>query len=193
MPPVNLWDYNVSPMTRLSVSPIKQPNNRTCGPVSLKIALRILGQDKPLTQLISLCQTNSNGTSTNHMIRAIEKLHLEVLSFKKSTLSHIKRFLNKMSYPCVILVSYLYDLDESGEPNPESGHWAVVRTFDAKRNRIQLLDSVSGTRKSYDWNDFLRRWLGYDLKRYCFGSRKKHFKLVKRWQSRHMLVVSNSC
>lgn len=179
-------------MNRTTVLPIKQPNNRTCGPVSVKVALRILGQDRPLTQLISLCQTNSNGTSTDHMIEAIDKLHLEVLSLKKATLRHIKHFLNNMGRPCAILVSYLYDLDENGEPNPESGHWAVVRTFDKKRNRIQLLDSVTGKRKSYKWNDFLRRWLGYDLKRYCFGSRKKHFKFVKRWLSRHMLVVSAS-
>lgn len=178
-------------MSRTTVLPIKQPNNRTCGPVSLKVALRILGQDKPLSRLISLCKTNSYGTSTNHMIEAINKLHLDVLSLKKATLKHIRHFL-KSGRTNAILVSYLYDLDENGDPNCESGHWAVVRTFDKKHNRIQLLDSVTGARKSYAWNDFLRRWLGYDLKRYCFGSRKKHFKFVKRWQSRHMLVVSNA-
>jgi ABC-type bacteriocin/lantibiotic exporter with double-glycine peptidase domain len=177
-------------MTRLNVTPIKQPNDYTCGPASLKVSLQILGINKSFKKLTKLCKTNTHGTSTDNMIGAIEKLNLDVQSLKKATLAHIKKFLKEKSQPCSIIISYLYDLDKDGEPDLESGHWAVVRKFDSKKNKIQVIDSVTATRKSYDWEDFRRRWLGYDIKRYCFGSKKKHFKFVRKWQYRHMLIVT---
>jgi len=174
------------------IKPIKQPDDVTCGPTSLKIALKILGMNRPLNKLIRLCKTNSNGTSTNKMIQAILKLRLSALYVENSTLRHIRTALKTTrKIKRAILVSYLYDLDKDRIPNPESGHWAVVDTYQSNHDRIVLLDSASGKKKSYAWPEFRRRWVDYDLKRYRLNSKTPHFKYVRRWQPQGMLVISD--
>jgi hypothetical protein len=53
-----------------------------------------------------------------------------------------------------------------------------------------LLDSASGKRKSYNWQDFRERWYDFDLKRKKLTKTGKKFKLVRHWQPQLMLVIA---
>ena len=178
-------------MGRSHITPIQQPDDTTCGPAALKLALTILGKRRSLSSLIALCKTTRNGTSTQNMIAAVNKLELPALVVEYATLHHLQSALKYTpNAPRAILVSYLYDLDEKEEPHPDSGHWAVVSSYSARNSRIVLLDSASGKKKSYPWKEFRDRWTDYDLKRRKIKKGKKEFKLVRRWQEQLMMVIA---
>lgn len=178
-------------MGRSHVTPIRQPDDRTCGPAALKLALAVLGKRKSLDSLIELCRTNGHGTSTKNMISAVNKLGLPALVVEYATLHHLQGALKyRPNQPRAVLVSYLYDLDHKDDPHPESGHWAVVSSFSARRSRIILLDSASGKRKSYDWQTFRDRWMDYDLKRKLLKKNSQQFRLIRKWQQQLMMVIA---
>ncbi len=178
-------------MGRSKAQPIQQPDDTTCGPSALKIALSIFGLKKALLTLIDLCKTNSNGTSTKNLISAINSLGFSVLAVEYSTLAHLQSALKyTQNNRRAVMVSYLYDLDERKEPHPDSGHWATVASYLPSKNRIVLLDSASGKRKSYAWGDFRERWYDFDLKRKKITKTGKKFKLVRHWQPQLMLVIA---
>ena len=178
-------------MGRSHITPIKQPDDTTCGPAALKLALAILGKRRSLSTLIELCKTTRNGTSTKNMIAAVNKLGFPALVVEYATLHHLQSVLKySPNEPRAVLVSYLYDLDEKEEPHPDSGHWAVVSSYSARNSRIVLLDSASGKKKSYPWKEFRDRWMDYDLKRKKIKKGKKEFKLVRRWQEQLMMVIA---
>lgn len=180
-------------MGRTHVKPIRQPNNTTCGPASLQLALRILGMRKSFEDLIELCRTTRNGTSTRHMIAAVNKLGLSVLMVEYATLHHLQSALRyPPNQPRAVLVSYLYDLDKRDRPHPESGHWAAVSSYSARNSRIVLLDSSTGQKKSYSWTEFRDRWMDYDLKRKRLRARGRKFQLVKRWQQQMLMIITRS-
>lgn len=180
-------------MGRSHITPIQQPDDTTCGPAALKLALTILGKRRSLSSLIALCKTTRNGTSTKNMVTAVNKLGLPTLVVEYATLHHLQSVLKySPNEPRAVLVSYLYDLDEKDEPHPESGHWAVVSSYSARDSRIVLLDSASGKKKSYPWKEFRDRWMDYDLKRRKIKKGKKEFKLVRRWQEQLMMVIAKN-
>ncbi len=178
-------------MGRSHATPIQQPDDTTCGPASLKTALKILGKRHSLKSLMALCKTNRNGTSTKHLITAINKLGFSVLVVEYATLHHLQSALRySPGQPRAVMVSYLYDLDEKDRPHPESGHWAVVSAYLASKSRIVLLDSSSNQKKSYDWGDFRNRWMDYDLKRKRVKKHGKKFRLVRRWQENLLMIIA---
>jgi len=178
-------------MGRSHAKPIQQPDDTTCGPSALKIALTIFGVKKALATLIELCKTNGNGTSTKNLIHGINSLGFSVLAVEYSTLSHLQSALKyTQNNHRAVMVSYLYDLDERERPHPDSGHWATVASYLPSKNRIVLLDSASGKRKSYNWQDFRERWYDFDLKRKKLTKTGKKFKLIRHWQPQLMLVIA---
>ena len=99
-------------MGRSHITPIKQPDDTTCGPAALKLALTILGKRRSLSTLIELCKTTRNGTSTKNMITAVNKLGFPALVVEYATLHHLQSALKYTpNAPRAVLVSYLYDLD----------------------------------------------------------------------------------
>lgn len=180
-------------MGRTHVTPIKQPDNTSCGPSALKIALHILGVKKSVATLMDLCKTNRNGTTTKNLINAITGLGYPVLAVEYATLTHLQSALRYRSGKVrAVMVSYLYDLDKkNNKPHPDSGHWATVASYMANKSRIVLFDSATGKRKSYPWQNFRNRWMDYDLKRK--KTLKTHvFKLVKHWQPQLMLIIARN-
>lgn len=178
-------------MGRSQVKPILQPDDTTCGPASLKHALNVIGMRKSMKTLIKYCKTGRNGTSTKHMIEAINKLGLSCLVMEYATLHHLQSALkHRPNEKRATIVSYLYDLDEKSVPHPESGHWAVVASYLSAKSRIVLLDSATGKRKSYDWSDFRKRWIDYDYKRKKIHKEGKKFRLIRKWQPQLMLVIA---
>ncbi len=180
-------------MGRSHAKPIQQPDDRSCGPAALKVALSILSVKKSLSALSELCKTNRNGTTTKNLIRAINSLGFTVLAVEYATLKHLQ---SALKYPPndvrAVMVSYLYDLNEKKEPHPDSGHWAVVSSFAASKNRIVLFDTSIAKRKSYAWQDFRDRWFDFDFRRKKSSKRGTHFKLVRHWQPQLMLVISKN-
>lgn len=180
-------------MGRSHVTPIQQPTDFTCGPTALKTALHIFGIHKSLESLIKLCKTTRNGTTTPNLIKVINSLGFSVLAVEYATLTHLQ---NSLKYSPnnvrAVLVSYLYDLDEKNRPHPDSGHWAVVSSYAASKNRIILFDSASNTKKSYNWQEFRSRWKDFDLKRKKISKRGNKFRLVRHWQPQLMLVMAKN-
>ncbi len=178
-------------MSRSRICPVKQPDEDSCGPTALKMALAILGKRTSVAKMIDLCQTNSSGTTTKNMIRAIKKLGLPALIVEKTTLNHLLSALKKSRIQKrAVLVSYLYDTDDDDNPKPNSGHWAVVSSYKPSTSRIVLLDSYTGQKTSYDWSDFRRRWVDKNLRRRKVGKRGNKFRLIHKSENQLMIVVS---
>ena len=178
-------------MGRSHVTPIQQPTDYTCGPAALKTALHIFGIHKSLDSLIKMCKTTRNGTTTKNIISVCNALDFSVLAVEYTTLTHLQSALKySPNAPRAVLVSYLYDLDEKNRPHPDSGHWAVVSSYSASKNRIVLLDSASNTRKSYYWQEFRSRWKDYDWKRKKIGTEGEKFRLIRHWQPQLMIVIA---
>jgi ABC-type bacteriocin/lantibiotic exporter with double-glycine peptidase domain len=177
-------------MSRSQISPIKQPDEYSCGPAALKMVLSMLGKRMSVGRCIDLCETNTNGTNTKKMIHAIKKLKLPALVVEKTTLNHLLSALKtNQTQKRAILVSYLYEKDEYDCPDPDSGHWAVVSSYKPSTSRIVLLDSYTGKKTSYSWNDFRSRWIDENLKRRKVGKRNK-FRLIHKSEKQLMIVVS---
>jgi ABC-type bacteriocin/lantibiotic exporter with double-glycine peptidase domain len=178
-------------MSRYQTTSIKQPNEDSCGPAALKMALSILGKRMSVNRCIDLCETNTNGTTTRKMIRAIKKLNLPALVVEKTTLNHLLSALKtRPSQKRAVMVSYLYGIDEYDNPKPWTGHWAVVSSFKPSTSRIVLLDSYTGGKTSYTWAEFRRRWIDENLKRKKLGKRKNKFCFVHKPEKQLMIVMS---
>lgn len=178
-------------MSRTRIIPIKQPDEDSCGPAALKMALTLLGKRASIEKLIALCDTNQNGTTTKKMIHAIKKLKLPALVVEKTTLNHLLSALrSNQSQKRAVMVSYLYAMDENNNPRPDSGHWAVVSSYRHSTSRIVLLDSYTGQKTSYPWIEFRRRWIDETLKRRKLGKRGSKFKLIRKPEKQLMIVVS---
>lgn len=172
-------------MTRSRTTPIKQPDENSCGPAALKMAMTILGKRASISSMIRLCKTNKNGTTTNNMILAIRSLKLAALVLEKTTLRHLLSSLRTSSLQKrAVLVSYLYAKDR----NPDSGHWAVVSSFKPATGRIVLLDSFTGQKTSYSWLEFRKRWIDETLRRRYFSARKYRF--IHKQEKQLMIVLA---
>jgi ABC-type bacteriocin/lantibiotic exporter with double-glycine peptidase domain len=177
-------------MSRSKTKPVKQPDEVSCGPASLKTALKIFDKKISFSKLINLCKTSNRGTSITKILQAIKKLGLSALFIKKATLKHINRTLSTgKPYVLVSLINYLYEDDDHGNPDPESGHWAVVASFSQTKKRIVLFDSYTGKRKSYAWPKFRLRWLDYDLQKRHINQPKQKFKFVRKWYHQPLIIV----
>lgn len=178
-------------MGRSTIPPICQPDEVTCGPSALQVALKILGKRCSFSNLKERCQTSIHGTSTTRMIRAINSLGLSALVVEKSTLKHLQSALRYSPLQKkAVIVSYMYDDDDNGKPDIDSEHWAVVASYSASKNRIILLDSYSGQKKSYAWGDFRQRWKGFSIKHRTTNKKRKQYEVIKKKELQLMLVVS---
>lgn len=178
-------------MTRTRIIPIRQPDENSCGPAALKMALAILGKRTSVTRLIELCQTNRNGTTTNNMLRAIRKLGFPAIVLEKTTLRHVLSALRSTAIKKrAVIVSYLYGTDDFNRPAPDSGHWAVVSSFRPATGRIVLLDSYTGQKISYPWIEFRRRWIDDTVKRRKKGGHGRSYTLVHKPERQLMIVLS---
>lgn len=180
-------------MGRTRIKAIKQPDEHSCAPTSLKHALTILGKRMSLKKLIALCNTSRNGTTDKHFIGAIKKLGLCALTVEGANLKHILSALKgSRTAPCVALVNYLCQNSGNDAPDRESGHWAVVSSYCARDGKIQLLDSNTGKRIRYCWTGFRSRWMDYEYKKRKISKRSHRYKLIKRWQKQLLVVVARA-
>jgi hypothetical protein len=144
-----------------------------------------------VARCMDLCKTNTNGTTTKKMIRAIKKLKLPALVVEKTTLNHLLSALKTTPIQRrAVLVSYLYATDDDDNPKPDSGHWAVVSSFKPSTSRIVLLDSYTGKKTSYAWMEFRRRWYDENRKKRKVSGRRNKFRFIHKSEKQLMIVVS---
>jgi ABC-type bacteriocin/lantibiotic exporter with double-glycine peptidase domain len=178
-------------MRKSKVKPVKQPDEVTCGPSSLSVALKIMGKRVPLQRLITLCKTTAGGTSTDGIVRAVKRLGLTAASVQNASRRHIIASLARnQSIARATIIGYFYDMERPKKLDLSSGHWATVASFSPTQNRIVLYDSYTGKRISYHWNDFRRRWIDFTLKRRYLGKGKRKYRMVKKWLPGPMLVIA---
>lgn len=152
-------------MGRSHVQPIKQPDEVSCGPATLQTILRIFDIHAPMPLLFELCRTNSQGTNTRNMIRAIRMLGFWVQYRKNGRLTDMKKALaQRQNNTCAVCVPYLYGGSHSN-PKEDSGHWATVASLGTQSKTITLFDSYEGKRKTYSWRNFRDRWWDYSMKK----------------------------
>lgn len=177
-------------MGRSNVKVITQHTEESCGPASIKHALEIFGLRKSITYLQDLCKTNSNGTSTTAMIRALRRLGYAVLQVEHADLRHLTRALRHApNKPRAVIVSYLYGQDDD-VLELDSGHWATVSSYRARDKRIVVFDSYTGRRKSYMWDMFRSMWKDYDRIRKPVSKFVKRIRLIRKWKYRLLLIVA---
>jgi ABC-type bacteriocin/lantibiotic exporter with double-glycine peptidase domain len=180
-------------MSRTCIVPIKQPDEYSCGPTALKMALSILGKRSSLKKLRDLCGTNKNGTTTRNMIRAIRRLQLPALVMEKTTLNHLLSALKTSQLQKrAIMVSYLYAMDENDNPKLDSGHWAIVSSYKPSTGRIVLLDSYTGRKTSYPWGEFRRRWVDEKLKKRRMKKSGSSYTFIHKPEKQLMIVMSTN-
>jgi ABC-type bacteriocin/lantibiotic exporter with double-glycine peptidase domain len=178
-------------MRKSSVKPVKQPDNVTCGPSSLSVALQILGKRVSFARLKSLCNTTSGGTSDKGLIGAVRKLGLTAASVERASRRHIISSLARnRSVNRATIVGYFYDKARPDKVNLSSGHWATVAAYSRSRDKIVVFDSITGKRLSYSWNDFRTRWIDYTLKRRYLGRGKRKYRMVKKWLPGPMFIIA---
>ncbi len=179
-------------MGRSHVQAVKQPDELSCGPATLATILRIFDIHAPISLLYELCRTNSAGTNTRNMIRAIRILGFWVQYRKGSRLTDIKKALAKRrNNTCAVCVPYLYGGSHSN-PKEDSGHWATVASLGAYNKTITLFDSYEGKRKTYSWRNFRSRWWDYSMKKRPVHTTKTQSKrkFSKQWKQGIMIVVA---
>ena len=183
----------IPPMGRTRIKPIKQPDEHSWAPASLRHAMSILGKRASVNALVDLCKTTRNGTSDRNLLHAIRTLGLSAVILERANLKHIQSALSgTRSTPRVALVDYLCENKDAKSANKESGHWAVVSSFSASRGKIQLLDSNTGKRVWYPWTEFRKRWMDYEYKKRKLTKRSRKYKLIKRWQKQLLVVVAGT-
>lgn len=175
-------------MGRTKLTPILQPDDVTCGPSSLKTALAVFGIRKPMRELVALCKTNRNGTSTRNLITAANKLGFPVQAVTSATLRHLQSALrHQPNRERAVVVSFLSEVDGKDRPDAESGHWVTISSYLSAKARIVYLDSATGQKRSMPWSEFRTRWMDYDLKRTKNG---RSYRFIRRWQPQLMLTIA---
>ena len=175
-------------MSRSKAKPVFQPDDFSCGPVALKTALSILRVKSSVKELKTICKTNSRGTSIPNLIRGANRKGVYVMAIEWATLKHLQSALKYAAgQPRAVIVDYLY---KDATPHEETGHYATVSGFSSRSSRIILLDSYTGTKKSYRWTDFLDRWYDYDYQRVKAEHSIRRYQLYKRWRNLLMLVLA---
>lgn len=179
-------------MGRSHVQPVKQPDEVSCGPATLQTILRIFDIHAPMPLLYELCRTNSQGTNTRNMIRAIRMLGFWVQYRKNGRLTDMKKALAKRrDNTCAVCVPYLYGGPHSN-PKEDSGHWATVASLGRESKTITLFDSYEGKRKTYSWRNFRSRWWDYSMKKRPTHTNKTQSrrKFSKQWKQGIMITVA---
>ncbi len=178
-------------MGRSHVQAVKQPDELSCGPATLQMILRIFDIHAPMSLLYELCRTNSAGTNTRNMIRAIRILGFWVQYRKNSRLTDMKKALAKrQNNTCAVCVPYLYG-GPHDNPKEDSGHWATVASLGTQSKTITLFDSYEGKRKTYFWRSFRSRWWDYSMKKrpQSIKTPSKR-KFSKQWKQGIMITVA---
>jgi len=158
-------------MSRTKVKPIAQPDETSCGPTSLKLALNMLGIERSLSTLIRLCRTGKNGTSLQNLARAAAKCGTYALVLQNASLKHLTSSLKyPTSKPRAVIVNYLYRQTHHKILHEDSGHYSPVAGYSLSKNKIYLLDPYSAQKKSFAWKDFSLRWYDTSPKKYSTGA-----------------------
>lgn len=135
-----------NPITPAAVY-IRQPNQWTCGPVALKMALALQQIDHTLEELVlALKTTEQEGTSHGSLVRFAQQHAFEHEAGGDTSLRRVRQWL-KEGY--TVVVAY-FDTAE------QFGHFAVITAVTDRR--VHLLDPWFGPEHSYSISHFYKIW-----------------------------------
>jgi ABC-type bacteriocin/lantibiotic exporter with double-glycine peptidase domain len=172
-------------MGRSKAKPIPQPDELTCGPTSLKMALEMLGIDRSLKSVIKLCRTNHKGTTIPNLARAAAKCGTYALTLQDATLRHLVSALKyPRAEPRAVIINYISRQTQNHTLHEDSGHYSTVLSYSAAKKRIYLLDPYTAQVRSFTWKNFLSRWFDMDYKKNSTGARRRVY------TNRAMIIVA---
>jgi ABC-type bacteriocin/lantibiotic exporter with double-glycine peptidase domain len=124
-----------------------QPDNYTCGPTCLAMALDFFGRSYTRDEVVELCKTKpGRGTENHALVFAIVSHGLCAHTKQRATIHDIQNAFNESA---VIIVNYF-------NPVSNVGHFAVVQGFDD--THIYLADPKNGENYTLTHSIFSTHW-----------------------------------
>lgn len=124
-----------------------QPNDWTCGPAVLSMALASFGVQVEVKRLIRLLGANpKTGTSRHALVRGARYLGFRAHARYRRVLPELVRDLKKGK---IVIVLYT-------EPDGEEPHYAIL--LGATPKRVRLQDPWNGPHFDVSRKEFVRRW-----------------------------------
>ncbi|MEB8346885.1 peptidase domain-containing ABC transporter [Flavobacteriaceae bacterium KMM 6898] len=120
----------------------RQPDNKDCGPTTLKIISKYYGKSQNLQKLRELSETHRSGSSLLGLSNAAEKIGFRTIGVKISLLQ-----LDDVELPCILFWS--------------KNHFIVL--YKIQNNHYYVSDPAHGLIK-YNKDEFLKTWIGNNAK-----------------------------
>ena len=132
----------------MNIPYFKQQKDYYCGSAVMQMVLASFGIKKSQSTLARELKTKNDniGTKNSEMVRLSRKYLANIKSKQKTTISELKKYLDKGS---IIIVSYFYVLDKTG-------HFAIVKKI--TKSRIYLIDPATGPNTRYSLKHFKKIW-----------------------------------
>jgi len=150
----------------LKQNSFQQGYDGSCGPASLKIALKHFGINKSEKELMKITKSKERGVELEDLLKAAKKLGLKGFTKEKYGITEIRKYL-KGKY--AIIVGWFDEND---------GHYSVVSNID--KENIYLQDPELGHLRAMRIEKFKRIWFDFP------GA---YIKTKKDLQLRKMLVL----
>lgn len=128
----------------IEIANYRQSSANTCGPASLRIALRILGLDLEETWLAARMEVTSLGTKPSGFRKVLRSLGLGFTEIHNATVDEVWQFVRK-GFP--VVVSWMFRCD---------GHYSVV--VGITHESITLAEPYGGSLIQLDNSRFEMLW-----------------------------------
>ncbi|MDE1852837.1 MAG: C39 family peptidase [Thaumarchaeota archaeon] len=128
----------------LDVTKHKQRKANTCGPASLRIALKLLGFEKDEAWLVKQMTVTKLGTKPSGFKRVLRKLRLSYSEAHNATIDDIRRFISR-GFP--VVVAWTFEGD---------GHYSLVTG--ATCEGISIFEPYSGRLIEIGYRRFAKLW-----------------------------------
>lgn len=154
----------------ISVIPVTQQTDSSCGPAVFQMLLGYLGKKITQNQFIEAAGIQDwiqeNGTQPKHMVTAVTNLDpsLNVWFKNKSSVDDLIYLIKEKSWPVAVNWQGLFynsAEEEPSYPSADSGHYCVVTDVNKEEDTITLLDpygEFSQKPRVFPLNWFIERW-----------------------------------
>ncbi len=131
---------------QLDLSLYKQRTEYSCGPASLRIALKLLGVEYDERWLSRRMHTSVKiGTSPSSFRDILRMLNIDLTEIENATIGDIRRFVQR-SLPVIVAWNYRDD-----------GHYSVVTGL-TRREELSMIEPFDGRLIKIKTLEFLKLW-----------------------------------
>ena len=129
----------------LDITKYKQRKANTCGPASLRIALKLLGLEADEAWLARQMTVTKLGTKPSGFKRVLRKLRLSYSEVHNATIDDIRRFISR-GFP--VVVAWTFEGD---------GHYSLITG--ATCEGVSIFEPYSGRLIEIGYRRFAKLWL----------------------------------